>query len=123
MFKLKSIHPTSGRIANLSIYLSYIYVWRLAGLISVSLVPQPLYERCDRLKPTLFRLASDTVDDDEALTQILAANDELTLVLNAYKEQVLRRERDSGAEGSSGGEQTQPQGKDRRSSFTCTLCA
>lgn len=51
-----------------------------------------LYERCDRLKPSLFRLASDTVDDDAALTQILAANDELTLVLNAYKEQVLRRE-------------------------------
>lgn len=91
--------------------------------VCVSLVGQPLYERCDRLKPTLFRLASDTVDDDEALTQILAANDELTLVLNAYREQVSRRRRDSGAEGSSGGEQTQPPGKDVRDSFTCSLRA
>lgn len=47
---------------------------------------QALYDRCDRLRPSLFRLASDTMDDDEALTQILAANDELTLSVNAYKE-------------------------------------
>ncbi|RVE75889.1 hypothetical protein OJAV_G00003570 [Oryzias javanicus] len=45
-----------------------------------------LYERCDRLRPSLFRLASDTMADDEALTQILAANDELTLAVNAYKD-------------------------------------
>ncbi|XP_026158499.1 ADP-ribosylation factor-binding protein GGA2-like isoform X2 [Mastacembelus armatus] len=49
-----------------------------------------LYERCDRLRPTLFRLASDTMDDDVALAQILAANDELTVAVNAYKEQVGR---------------------------------
>ncbi|XP_061685525.1 ADP-ribosylation factor-binding protein GGA3-like isoform X2 [Syngnathoides biaculeatus] len=51
-----------------------------------------LYESCERLRPSLFRLASDTVDDDEALTQILAANDDLTLVVNAYKERNGRRE-------------------------------
>lgn len=51
-----------------------------------------VYERCDRLRPSLFRLASDTMEDDAALAQILAANDELTLVVNAYKEQVERRE-------------------------------
>uniref|UniRef100_A0A3B4WYZ2 ADP-ribosylation factor-binding protein GGA3-like n=1 Tax=Seriola lalandi dorsalis TaxID=1841481 RepID=A0A3B4WYZ2_SERLL len=51
-----------------------------------------LYERCDRLRPSLFRLASDTMDDDAALVQILAANDELTLTVNAYKDQVGRRE-------------------------------
>ncbi|KAM6939482.1 ADP-ribosylation factor-binding protein GGA1-like [Xenentodon cancila] len=45
-----------------------------------------LYERCDRLRPSLFRLASDTMDDDGALAQILAANDELTLVVNSYKD-------------------------------------
>uniref|UniRef100_A0AAQ5ZJI1 Golgi associated, gamma adaptin ear containing, ARF binding protein 2 n=1 Tax=Amphiprion ocellaris TaxID=80972 RepID=A0AAQ5ZJI1_AMPOC len=49
-----------------------------------------LYERCDRLRPSLFRLASDTMEDDAALAQILAANDELTLVVNAYKDQVGR---------------------------------
>uniref|UniRef100_A0A3B5MAT3 Golgi-associated, gamma adaptin ear containing, ARF binding protein 2 n=1 Tax=Xiphophorus couchianus TaxID=32473 RepID=A0A3B5MAT3_9TELE len=45
-----------------------------------------LYKRCDRLRPSLFRLASDTTDDDAALAQILAANDELTLAVNAYKD-------------------------------------
>ncbi|XP_072240803.1 ADP-ribosylation factor-binding protein GGA2-like isoform X1 [Leuresthes tenuis] len=44
-----------------------------------------LYERCDRLRPCLFRLASDTMDDDAALAKILGANDELTLAVNAYK--------------------------------------
>ncbi|XP_053184301.1 ADP-ribosylation factor-binding protein GGA3-like [Scomber japonicus] len=47
-----------------------------------------LYERCDRLRPSLFRLASDTVDDDAALARILAANDELTLAVTVYKERV-----------------------------------
>nr|XP_057946676.1 probable glutamate--tRNA ligase, mitochondrial isoform X2 [Doryrhamphus excisus] len=51
-----------------------------------------LYESCERLRPKLFRLASDTIDDDDALTQILAANDDLTLAVNAYKEQVGRQE-------------------------------
>lgn len=55
-----------------------------------------LYERCDRLRPSLFRLASDTMDDDAALAQILAANDELTLAVNAYKERVERKECNSG---------------------------
>uniref|UniRef100_A0A8C9WZP9 ADP-ribosylation factor-binding protein GGA2-like n=1 Tax=Sander lucioperca TaxID=283035 RepID=A0A8C9WZP9_SANLU len=57
-----------------------------------------LYERCDRLRPSLFRLASDTMDDDVALTQILAANDELTLVVNAYKDRVGKRECNGGRE-------------------------
>lgn len=42
------------------------------------------------MRPTLFRLASETMDDDSALTQILEANDNLTLVVNAFKEQVGR---------------------------------
>ncbi|XP_008296602.1 ADP-ribosylation factor-binding protein GGA3-like [Stegastes partitus] len=49
-----------------------------------------MYERCDRLRASLFRLASDTMDDDAALAQILAANDELTLVVNAYKDHLGR---------------------------------
>ncbi|XP_074485842.1 ADP-ribosylation factor-binding protein GGA2-like [Sebastes fasciatus] len=57
-----------------------------------------LYERCDRLRPSLFRLASDTMDDDAALAQILAANDELTLVVNAYKDRVGKRECNGGRE-------------------------
>ncbi|XP_069024477.1 ADP-ribosylation factor-binding protein GGA1-like isoform X1 [Embiotoca jacksoni] len=55
-----------------------------------------LYEQCDRLRPTLFRMASDTMDDDDALAQILAANDQLTLVVNSYKDWVGRRECNGG---------------------------
>ncbi|XP_040002930.1 ADP-ribosylation factor-binding protein GGA3-like isoform X2 [Xiphias gladius] len=59
-----------------------------------------LYERCDRLRPSLFRLASDTMEDDAALAKILAANDELTLVVNSYKDQVGRGKCNGGREGS-----------------------
>ncbi|XP_033943556.2 ADP-ribosylation factor-binding protein GGA1-like [Pseudochaenichthys georgianus] len=57
-----------------------------------------LYERCDRLRPSLFRLASETMDEDVALVQILAANDELTLVVNDYKNKVGKRECNGGRE-------------------------
>lgn len=56
------------------------------------------------MRPTLFRLASDTMDDDLALTQILEANDELTLVVNAFKEQVGRN---AGRERSESEEETE----------------
>ncbi|KAJ1062164.1 hypothetical protein K5549_008506 [Capra hircus] len=45
-----------------------------------------LYQRCERMRPTLFRLASDTEDNDEALAEILQANDNLTQVINLYKQ-------------------------------------
>lgn len=57
-----------------------------------------LYERCDRLRPSLFRLASDTMDDDSALAQILAANDKLTLVVNAYRDRIGKTECNGGRE-------------------------
>uniref|UniRef100_A0A8C6U7Y3 Uncharacterized protein n=1 Tax=Neogobius melanostomus TaxID=47308 RepID=A0A8C6U7Y3_9GOBI len=44
-----------------------------------------LFEHCDRLRPTLFRLANETVEDDVALSRILQANDALTLAFNAYR--------------------------------------
>ncbi|XP_077380369.1 ADP-ribosylation factor-binding protein GGA1-like isoform X2 [Festucalex cinctus] len=47
-----------------------------------------LYQRCEKMRPTLFRLASDTEDNDEALADILQANDSLTQVINIYKQQV-----------------------------------
>ncbi|KAK1877554.1 ADP-ribosylation factor-binding protein GGA1 [Dissostichus eleginoides] len=49
---------------------------------------QDLYQRCEKMRPTLFRLASDTEDNDEALAEILQANDTLTQVINQYKQQV-----------------------------------
>ncbi len=83
------------------------------------LSPQTLYERCDRLRPSLFRLASDTTDDDEALAQILAANDELTLVINAYKGRVERRESNGERERSRNEEETE--GKNSGRSFLSLL--
>ncbi|XP_061737004.1 ADP-ribosylation factor-binding protein GGA1-like isoform X2 [Nerophis ophidion] len=47
-----------------------------------------LYQRCEKMRPTLFRLASDTVDNDEALADILQANDSLTQVINLYRQLV-----------------------------------
>lgn len=38
-----------------------------AGLTHPPSCPQELYQRCERMRPTLFRLASDTEDNDEAL--------------------------------------------------------
>ncbi|XP_028312010.1 ADP-ribosylation factor-binding protein GGA1 isoform X2 [Gouania willdenowi] len=49
---------------------------------------QDLFQRCEKMRPTLFRLASDTEDNDEALAEILQANDSLTHVINLYKQQV-----------------------------------
>ncbi|XP_042549018.1 ADP-ribosylation factor-binding protein GGA1 [Dipodomys spectabilis] len=51
-----------------------------------------LYQRCERMRPTLFRLASDTEDNDEALAEILQANDNLTQVINLYKQLVQGEE-------------------------------
>ncbi|NWI70808.1 GGA1 protein, partial [Todus mexicanus] len=49
---------------------------------------QTLYQRCEKLRPLLFRLASETVDDDEALAEILQANDKLTQALGQYRQAV-----------------------------------
>lgn len=49
-----------------------------------------VFERCDRLRPTLFRLASETMEDDVALSHVLQANDELTLAVNTYKARVSK---------------------------------
>ncbi|NWU26971.1 GGA1 protein, partial [Dyaphorophyia castanea] len=51
-----------------------------------------LYQRCERMRPMLFRLASDTEDNDEALAEILQANDNLTQVINLYKQLVRGEE-------------------------------
>nr|XP_004610555.1 unnamed protein product [Sorex araneus] len=51
-----------------------------------------LYQRCERMRPTLFRLASDTEDNDEALAEILQANDSLTQAINLYKQLVRGEE-------------------------------
>ncbi|XP_018115070.1 ADP-ribosylation factor-binding protein GGA1 isoform X2 [Xenopus laevis] len=59
-----------------------------------------LYQRCEKMRPTLFRLASDTDDNDEALAEILQANDSLTQVINQYR-QVVKGEEVNGEAASS----------------------
>ncbi|NWI91718.1 GGA2 protein, partial [Pitta sordida] len=49
---------------------------------------QTLFQRCEKLRPLLFRLASETVADEEALAEILQANDQLMRVLGQYRQVV-----------------------------------
>uniref|UniRef100_A0A8B9HA03 Golgi associated, gamma adaptin ear containing, ARF binding protein 3b n=1 Tax=Astyanax mexicanus TaxID=7994 RepID=A0A8B9HA03_ASTMX len=55
-----------------------------------------LYERCDKLRRTAFKLATETEDNDTNLGDILQANDDLSRVVSLYKK-VVQRESD-GAE-------------------------
>ncbi|XP_050777046.1 ADP-ribosylation factor-binding protein GGA3 isoform X2 [Gopherus flavomarginatus] len=67
-----------------------------------------LYERCETKRRTLFKLASETEDNDSSLGDILQASDNLSRVINSYKKiiegQVINGEVDiptlSAAEGS-----------------------
>ncbi|NXF01203.1 GGA2 protein, partial [Smithornis capensis] len=49
---------------------------------------QALLQCCEKLRPLLFRLASEAVADDEALAEILQANDQLLRVLGQYRQLV-----------------------------------
>lgn len=51
-----------------------------------------LFESCERLRLRLFKLANDLTDDDPNLTTLFDANDELTKVINAYKNQFGSKE-------------------------------
>ncbi|XP_043097985.1 ADP-ribosylation factor-binding protein GGA3a isoform X2 [Puntigrus tetrazona] len=44
-----------------------------------------LYNDCDKLRTAVFRLATETDDDDCALGDILHASDDLSRVINSYK--------------------------------------
>ncbi|XP_033023378.1 ADP-ribosylation factor-binding protein GGA2 isoform X2 [Lacerta agilis] len=49
---------------------------------------QATFAKCERLKPLLFRVASETVEDEEALGEVLQASDRLTRALCFYKDVV-----------------------------------
>ncbi|XP_010074285.1 PREDICTED: ADP-ribosylation factor-binding protein GGA2, partial [Pterocles gutturalis] len=63
---------------------------------------QTVVQRCEKLRPLLFRLASETVDDDEALAELLQANEKLTQALGRYRQAAAGRE-DGHGEGSAAG--------------------
>ncbi|XP_053848268.1 ADP-ribosylation factor-binding protein GGA2 [Vidua macroura] len=58
---------------------------------------QALFQRCERLRPLLFRLASEAVADEEALAEILQANDKLSRALGQYRQAVASQESGDGA--------------------------
>ncbi|XP_047671621.1 ADP-ribosylation factor-binding protein GGA3 isoform X1 [Tachysurus fulvidraco] len=66
-----------------------------------------LYERCDKLRRTAFKLATDTEDHDASLGEILQASDELEKVISLYKK-VVKGE----MEGDNAEEQKAAHGKD-----------
>uniref|UniRef100_A0A8C9VS30 Golgi associated, gamma adaptin ear containing, ARF binding protein 3a n=1 Tax=Scleropages formosus TaxID=113540 RepID=A0A8C9VS30_SCLFO len=47
-----------------------------------------LYDRCDKLRRTVFKLATETEDNDNSLGEILQASDDLSRVINSYKRTV-----------------------------------
>ncbi|NXE66238.1 GGA2 protein, partial [Calcarius ornatus] len=49
---------------------------------------QALFQRGERLRPLLFRLASEAVPDEEALAEVLQANDKLSWALGQYRQVV-----------------------------------
>ncbi|XP_062820598.1 ADP-ribosylation factor-binding protein GGA2 [Anolis carolinensis] len=52
---------------------------------------EELRAKCEKLKPLMFRVASETVEDEEALAEILQANDRLIQVLALYNQVVGSR--------------------------------
>ncbi|XP_060721378.1 ADP-ribosylation factor-binding protein GGA3 isoform X2 [Tachysurus vachellii] len=66
-----------------------------------------LYERCDKLRRTAFKMATDTEDHDASLGEILQASDELEKVISLYKK-VVKGE----MEGDNTEEQKPAHGKD-----------
>lgn len=48
-------------------------------------VSQELFDRCENKRRTLFKLASETEDNDSSLGDILQASDNLSRVINSYK--------------------------------------
>ncbi|XP_074647266.1 ADP-ribosylation factor-binding protein GGA1-like isoform X2 [Tubulanus polymorphus] len=51
-------------------------------------VMHELYDTLEKLRPNLFRLAADTDEKDDSITEILRTNDEVMTVMNEYKSKV-----------------------------------
>ncbi|XP_064247023.1 ADP-ribosylation factor-binding protein GGA2 [Passer domesticus] len=58
---------------------------------------QAVLQRCEKLRPLLFRLASEAVADEEALAEILQASDKLSRALGQYRQVVASQEDGDGA--------------------------
>ncbi|XP_041062141.1 ADP-ribosylation factor-binding protein GGA1-like isoform X2 [Carcharodon carcharias] len=91
----KRIHTIEEVHNNTKLLSEMLSLYQTEGLPEDQIeVLKGLYQSCEKLRPTLFRLASDTIDNDEALVEILQANDSLTLMVNSYKKIVEGHEED-----------------------------
>ncbi|XP_030646043.1 ADP-ribosylation factor-binding protein GGA3 [Chanos chanos] len=54
-----------------------------------------LYDRCDKLRRTAYKLATETEDNDMSLGDILQANDDLSRVISSYK-RIVEGQTDNG---------------------------
>ncbi|GLH03812.1 ADP-ribosylation factor-binding protein GGA1 [Gryllus bimaculatus] len=51
-----------------------------------------LHQSCERLRPNVFRLASETQDNEQMLNEVLSASDELGQVFDKYAAVIIRGE-------------------------------
>ena len=55
-----------------------------------------MYESCQKLRPSLFRFASDTEDNEQVLMEILKANDDLSKAMNNFEQTVGKNKKSEG---------------------------
>ncbi|XP_036426489.1 ADP-ribosylation factor-binding protein GGA3a isoform X2 [Colossoma macropomum] len=65
-----------------------------------------LHDDCDKLRTTVFKLATETEDDDSSLGEILQASDDLSRVINSYKSIVEGQPVSADTPGSTASERT-----------------
>ncbi|XP_041961452.1 ADP-ribosylation factor-binding protein GGA3a isoform X1 [Alosa sapidissima] len=65
-----------------------------------------LHDECDKLRREVFKLATETEDNDNSLGEILQASDDLSRVINSYKEIVEGQTINGDTPGSSMSERT-----------------
>ncbi|XP_063057855.1 ADP-ribosylation factor-binding protein GGA3a [Engraulis encrasicolus] len=65
-----------------------------------------LHDECDKLRNEVFKLATETEDNDNCLGEILQASDDLSRVINSYKEMVEGQTPNGNTPGSSTSERT-----------------
>jgi len=60
------------------------------GFRTTMSLSQDLYQRCEKMRPTLFRLASDTEDNDEALGEAYSSKGQINNFTNSANELMTR---------------------------------
>ena len=67
--------------------------------LSLFLLMQELHSSVEKMRPQLFRMASELQPNEEGMTDILKANDSLIRVLDAYEKKIGKKEGGGGGGG------------------------